>query len=113
MSGCNPALAGRDPASTASIVNVGALAGGKPRVFEWGVEPPGRELGDTSYGGVVVQMWTKGCAEITYSKWRSLVRYEPFKGPRHDRRRTFEIPPSAMWMTVTTNDTLNVTWRLT
>lgn len=108
-SGCNSALAGRDPAVTASIVDISRLADGTTRrVFTWrAIGYPGFGIG----GGVVVQLWRKDCTEIRTSKWRSAEWY----GPRRWSNRTstaLTIPSSARWMTVTTNDTANLTWTL-
>lgn len=110
-SGCNPVLAGRNPAVTASIVDIKSLADGTtPRTFDWrAVRYPGFGAG----GGVVVQLWRNDCTEIVSSRWRSLDR------PHYDNSSwtsrpstTFSIPPSTKWMTVTTNDTADLTWTL-
>lgn len=107
---CNPALAGRNPAVTASIVDVRSIADGTTRrVFEWeaAASYPGFSIG----GGVVVQLWRKNCTEIRSSKWRSVLWHGP--GDWHTRMRTpMTIPTSAAWMTVTTNDTIKVDWTL-
>lgn len=108
-SGCNPALAGRNPAVTASIENVGKLAGGtKPRHFNWSaISYPGWGIG----GGVVVQFWRKDCTGIRASTWRSVEWYGPGRwDTRHST--TFRIPADAAWMTVTTNDTADLRWTL-
>lgn len=109
-SGCNPALAGREPAVTASIVDVRNLADGRtPRVFAWRAtaSSPGFGIG----GGAVVQLWRKDCTEIHASKWRSAL----WHGTGNWQNRTwtrFTIPKSAGWMTVTTNDTIELRWTL-
>lgn len=105
-SGCNPALAGRNPAVTASIVDVTQLADGtSSRTFRWRA-PQGFD-----FGGVVVQLWRRDCKEITASKWVSAEWH--YLAPRTNRKSTtFVIPPTAAWMTVTTNDTANIEWTL-
>ena len=107
-SGCNPALAGREPAVTASIVDVADLADGTtPRAFQWrAISYPGWGIGD----GVVVQLWRKDCTEIHSSKWRST----DWSGPSRANRAStsFAIPPAAKWLTVTTNDTVKLQWTL-
>ena len=103
-SGCDPALAGRDPAVSASIQDVSALAdGATTRTFEWGSDTSG-------WGGVVVQLWAADCTEIEQAKWRS--RESPCCWS-NARGTTFAIPPDARWMTVTTNDNHKVEWTLT
>ena len=109
-SGCNRALAGRNPAVTASIVDISDLADGTtPRVFNW------RQLdGGHGGGGVVVQLWRWDCTEINGSKWRSghVAADAPWTNAGRFSR-TFWIPSSARWMTVTMNDTVRgVAWSL-
>ena len=107
-SGCNPALAGRNPAVTASIVDINKLADGTtPRVFEW------RAISSPAFGigGVVVQLWRKNCTEIPSSTWRALDRHGPGSWTVRPST-TFAIPSSAVWMTVTTNDTAKLKWTL-
>jgi hypothetical protein len=109
-SGCDPDLAGREPAVTASIVDVGDLADGHTtRTFEWGAPP------ETDYGGVVVQLWRADCTEIEGSEWRSVNRPGATccTAWTHHMKRAFVIPRDATWMTVTTNDTAYVRWVLT
>jgi hypothetical protein len=106
---CNPALAGRNPAVTASIVDIRKLADGTtPRRFEWqAFSYPGWTVG----GGVVVQLRRASCTEIVTSKWRSLAWYS--SGLEVTRPgTTFVLPRGAAWMTVTTNDSANLEWRL-
>lgn len=107
-SGCSAALAGRDPAVTASIVDVAKLADGRTaRTFAWRAGDP---VGPAA-GGVVVQLWRKDCTEIRASKWRSaLWGRSSLSANRH--HATFVIPRDAAWMTVTTNDTANLRWTL-
>lgn len=105
-SGCDTALAGRDPAVTASIRDVSELSDGKtPRSFQW----KGGVPSTVGWGGVVIQMWTEDCAEIKEAKWRS--RESPCCW-RNARETTFAIPREARWMTVTTNDNHKVEWSL-
>jgi hypothetical protein len=97
-SGCDPALAGRDPAWLASIVDVRDLADSETtRTFWYGTaEPAGFDP-----GGMTVEFWTDGCHEI----W----------GRRFwDRNRDFpvKVPVNAAWMTVTANDKINAAWTL-
>ena len=109
-SGCSPRLAGRDPAVTASIENVAAIADGTTqRIFEWNAfSYPGWSVG----GGVVIQLWRRDCTEIESRKWRS-VTWSSDGHSINRRRKSFTIPRSAAWMTVTTNDTANLRWTLT
>lgn len=106
-SGCDPALAGREPAVMASIVDVADLADGRtPR----SITLSGHGL---HWGEVLVQFWrsTPGhmypwfdCEEIEGSSF--LTRY-----PRHNQPRA--IPLGARWMTITTNvDNTTVSWAL-
>lgn len=105
-SGCDPALAGREPAVTASIQDVSDLAdGATARLFNWSAPP------ETDYGGVVLQLWRTDCTEIAGSEWRSLRRRWPSWANEFSAR--FVIPSDAAWMTVTTNDTAAVRWTLT
>lgn len=107
-SGCDPDLAGREPAMTASIVDVAELADG--------TTPRSITLSGTGlhWGEVLVQFWrsTPGnmypwfdCQEIEGSSY--LTGY-----PRNNQPRP--IPLGATWMTITTNvDNTTVTWTLT
>lgn len=104
-SGCDAALAGRDPAVTASIEDVSDLAdGATPRNFEWDAA--------VDDGGVVVQLWTGECTEIEGTEWRSLDRQGRCCSWIQHKSTTFVMPPDATWMTVTTNDTVMVEWTL-
>lgn len=108
-SGCDPALAGRNPAVTASIENVAELADGTPREFDWrAFSYPGWSTG----GGVMIQLWREDCTEIRSSKWLSVEWHGPGRWTNRTNT-TFPIPSDAEWMTVTTNDTANLRWRLT
>lgn len=107
-SDCDPRLAGRDPAVTASIQDISELAdAAATRVFEWSAPP------ETDHGGVVVQLWNADCTEIAGSEWRSVNRGGNCCSWTNDFSTRFEIPSGAAWMTVTTNDTANVRWTLT
>ena len=108
-SGCDPALAGRNPAVTASIENVADLADGTtPRKFDWrAFSYPGWSTG----GGVMIQLWRKDCTEIRSSKWLS-VEWNEANEWTNRPTTTFRIPREAEWMTVTTNDTANLEWEL-
>lgn len=106
-SGCDPALAGREPAVMATIVDVRDLADGRT--------PRSIRLSGTGlhWGEVLVQFWRSTpeamypwleCEEIVESSY--LTGY-----PRHDQSRA--IPLGAKWMTITTNvDNTTVTWTL-
>jgi hypothetical protein len=111
-SGCDPALAGREPAATASIVDVADLADGETtRVID--LAPFGGA--GLRWGEVLVQFWRPSgkhmypwfnCMEIQGSRF--LAGYD---WRRSDRR---VIPAGAKWMTVTSNfDNIGVVWRLT
>lgn len=112
-SGCNPALAGRDPAVTASIEAISDLADGTTiRTFQWdAATTPEGDL-----GGVVVQMWKGDCTEIRdadWWEWRSANRQGTYCCSWvQEKTTTFAIPRTARWMTVTTNDTVRVQWTL-
>src|SRR5688500_3266235 len=57
-SSCNPALTGREPALTASIVDVGALADGRTdRSFRWTAPY-------LVHPGAVIQFWGRSCTEV-------------------------------------------------
>jgi hypothetical protein len=128
-SGCSPALAGRDPAVTASIVDITALADqARSRAFAWRAGDRAdlpeaaravRRLlwSDESHllphrGGVVVQLWDDDCQEI--DRWYSLYGRDGATGRALHRMGTMlSIPSAAAWMTVTTNDTADLRWTLT
>jgi len=98
-SDCDPALAGRDPAWLASIVDVGAMADGVTRrTFWYGEAWPAGFVP----GGMTVELWTAGC--------RKLDGHRFWKSP--PRQFGLIIPASARWMTVTANDKVNATWTL-
>ena len=105
-SDCDPALAGREPAVTASIQEVSDLADGRTtRTFEWDAME--------NHGGVVVQLWNADCTEIPGSEWRSVNRQNRCCTWTNELRTSFVIPSRATWLTVTTNDTVRVQWTLT
>jgi hypothetical protein len=130
-SGCNPALAGRDPAWMSSIVSVAEMADGStPRtiVIRRG-SPTGRY-----FGGAYVQFWRRDCTEVTWTSWHSFwdcgarpSRYRPNAlRPRCDAtwtadpigsrlvsvRTRFPIPRGVAWMTVSANDNVNLVWTI-
>ena len=107
-SGCDPELAGREPAVTASIEDISDLADGATiRTFEWDAPP------EADHGGVVVQLWNADCTEIGGTEWRSVNRRGSCCSWTQERTTTFVVPRRATWMTVTTNDTVDVRWTLT
>lgn len=114
LSRCNPALAGIEPAVTASIVDVGSLANGRtrrtlyttaPKIPPWGLWP-----------NVVVQFWRQSCTEIDIPTFDTpgsgtRCRYDPFPAIRCEGLR---IPRGAKWMTLSgTLTTAHLTWTLT
>jgi hypothetical protein len=112
-SGCDPALAGREPAVMASIVDVAELADGEtPRRFE--LSGSGQQ--GLRWGQVLVQFWRTAppnmypwfnCNEIQGTRF--LTGYEGSYG----RPPTRIVPLGAKWMTVTSNfDNIHVGWRL-
>ena len=112
QSGCDPALAGQEPALTASIVPVDDLADATPRELEmrterippWGVYP-----------GVVVQFWRDDCTEIPSAKRHTLGQDSTCDGytGRGFVRCTFPIPAGAKWMTLSGYvTTLHLSWTL-
>jgi hypothetical protein len=112
-SGCNPALSGRDPVLTTSIVDVGDLADGAPHVLSvraptippWGLYP-----------GVVIQFWRRDCTEVQGAKLHSVgektTACEGF--PLRDSGScTFHIPGDATWMTLSGYaTTVALSWSL-
>lgn len=132
QSGCQPALAGSDPAWLTAIVDVTRRADGRTRqtlVIRTG-PPHGRIL-----GGVFVQFWRSDCTEVRSASWHSFYDcgpgrdpYRPY-GPRPpcEQHRTadaighrldwvrtrFRIPRGVAWMTISANDNINIRWSLT
>lgn len=104
QSSCNPALAGHDPALTASIVDVGALADGRTRrSFQW-------DASKMVHPGAVIQFWRKSCTEIPNTEMHT---HNPYKN-RCGTCEPFRIPRDAKWMTVSANwTTTQLTWTLT
>ena len=114
VSFCQPALAGVDPAVTASIVDVGALADGRtrrtlqttaPTIPPWGLWP-----------AAVIQFWGAGCTEIPGAKqhmYGSSSRCEWYPHP-HMRCTALQIPTGAKWMTLSGYaTTVHMSWTLT
>lgn len=113
QSGCDPALAAREPAITASIVDVDNLADGTtrrslemtaPYIPPWGVFP-----------GVVIQFWRDDCTEIAGLKMHSLGSDSPCDGHTGQGfgRCRFHIPAEARWMTLSGYaTTLGLSWTL-
>jgi hypothetical protein len=113
QSGCSPALAGHDPALTASIVDVRSLADGRtPRVLRmtaptippWGLYP-----------GVVIQFWRQDCTEIPEAKLHSLGSSSTCEGHVGSGfgSCTFRITAGATWMTLSGYaTTAHLSWAL-
>ncbi|HUR49310.1 MAG TPA: hypothetical protein VMY88_07285 [Acidimicrobiales bacterium] len=101
---CKPALAGRDPALTASIVDVGALADGHTRrSFRW-------RAGAKVHPGALIQFWRQNCTEIPDTERHT---HNPYIN-RCGTCEPFPIPNGARWMTVSGNwTTVHFTWSLT
>lgn len=114
-SGCNSALAGRDPVLTTSIVDVGNLAGSTrrsltmraPTVPPWGLFP-----------GAVIQFWRQDCTEIPHTKMHNVgektttaCRGFPLRGG--PGRCALRIPAEATWMTLSGYaTTVGLSWSL-
>lgn len=108
-SGCDPALAGRSPASQTSIVKVGAFSG-TPRRFRF-VNVPGGPMPANLATGFV---WAAVHLEFFDASCRHVgpnVVLDDF----HDKTRgvRFTVPPGARFMTVPILDGVNVRWELT
>lgn len=114
QSGCNPALAGRDPALTASIVDVRKLADGRtrrsfqtvaPAIPPWGLWP-----------GAVIQLWRQNCTEIHGAKRHTIgsdskCDWHPYPSLQCE---AFRIPTGTRWMTVSGYaTTVHLSWTLT
>jgi len=109
-SGCDPTLAGRDPAWLASIVPIGTLAdGATARQLAYG---PAESVGGVPLGvvpgGVTVEFWLGDCSPI--GRW---TRIWPPSGGLRWGAGSVVVPRGAAWMTVTANDKVNLAWRLT
>lgn len=111
QSGCNPALAGHDPALTTSIVDVRNLADGRTR----------RSFSTASsmspgWPGAVIQLWRQNCTEIKDAKWHTIgsdsrCEFHPYPALRCEE---FRIPKGAKWMTVSGYvTTVHLSWTLT
>ena len=103
-SGCDPALAGHDPALTASIVDVRSLADGRtPRSFRW-------RAPSLVHPGAVIQFWRQNCTEVPRTERHT---HNPYRNKCGTCER-FPIPRGAMWMTVSGDrTTAYLTWTLT
>jgi hypothetical protein len=107
---CEQALAGQDPALSASIVDVGELADGPrtERVFRFG----GGDSG-LAWGGVQLQFWSSDCVELPRTRWRSTDCHGDGAGVDCSELR-FRMPADAQWMTVTGyQDNVHLAWTLT
>ena len=120
QSGCDPALAGHDPAWLTSIVDVSDLADGTTRR----VLSTRRTLWRS---GVYIQLWRGNCDEIGEC---ASTRWSPSTEPWRDWDRPLgchraEIPPSrwawgdpliiprrARWMTISASSAVNTVWTL-
>lgn len=112
QSGCDPVLAGRDPAVSASIEDVSKIADGRtPWLFQ---------LEACCRAKATIQLWRPDCTEITGSRQRSGGCFDTSIG-QHCGLTSIRIPESATWMTVTANDgylpwlvefPLTVSWSL-
>ena len=104
QSGCQPALAGREPALTASIVDVGALADGRTRrSFAW-------HAPSWVHPGAVIEFWRKDCTEIANVERHT---HNPYLN-RCGTCEPLRIPRGAKWMTVSGNwTTVQLSWTLT
>lgn len=102
---CDPTFAGREPGVTASIVDVGGLAGTERR-FEFGAGKPWTPV----WGGAHVQFWNEDCTELRTMRWRST---DCGGNDGHCYDTSFRIPTSARWMTVTGyQDNVGLAWTL-
>lgn len=113
-SGCNPALAGRDPVLSASIVDVATLADGRTsRSFSW-------ETPANVHAGVMLQFWQQGCTASANTEWHSVnsrtSRCESRPGwpDPNAQCKPLVIPRGAKWMTVSAYwTTAHLTWNVT
>lgn len=109
LSGCNAALAGIEPAVTASIVRVGDLAGGRtrrtvhlsaPSIPPWGLWP-----------GVVIQLWRSDCTELV--KLHSIGSDSICDWDAGPTRCELRIPSDAAWMSLSGYaTTAQLSWTL-
>ena len=106
QSGCEPALAGADPALHASIVDVADLAGTE-REFDV------RGGVGINWGRVVLQFWTDGSENPMAALWceelfATASRWECAYGC------TLPLPAGAKFMTISSGpDNTNIHWTLT
>ena len=117
-SDCDPALAGKNPAVTMSIEDVGELASRPKRVFDmWVPEVAGVPAG-WAIGGVAVQFWSAECRHLRSgpsrywpgsSGWDAPHLWFPDSAPP----TAVEIPSGAKWITVSGNDNTPIMWSLT
>lgn len=126
QSGCDPALAGRNPAALTSIVDVSRLANGKTRhVLQY--------RHTLLWSGVRIELWRGNCGKAgeclrpelsdppTYANWHGL---EGLLGCPQAQVRprtragdtwwpmTFVIPRGVKWMTVGASSAVNTEWTL-
>lgn len=112
QSGCDPALAGRDPAVAASIEDVSKIAdGGATWLFQF----------DACCGAkATIQLWRPDCTEVTGSRQRSGDCFDTSIG-HFCGLTSIRMPESTTWMTVTVTDgyvpwlvdfPLTVSWSL-
>lgn len=111
QSGCNPALAGQNPALTASIVDVGDLAGRRTqrslRMAAPSIPPSGL------WPGAVIQLWRQDCTEIPGTKQHSIGSDSKCEW-QEAVQCSVRIPTGARWMTVSGYaTTAQLTWTLT
>ena len=110
LSGCDPALAGVDPAPSASVVDVADSGGSRwprslhlsaPTVPPWGLWP-----------GVVVQLWGADCTEI--AKVHTIGDDVPCEwAGGQSARCELRIPAEAAWMTLSAYaTTAQLSWSL-
>ena len=112
-SGCDPALAGHDPALAASIVDVGALADGRTRrSLSW--QAPAKV-----HPGVMLQFWRQDCTASSNAGWHSVdpdsstCESRPGWPDANARCKPLLIPRGTKWMTVSAYwTTAHLTWTL-
>jgi hypothetical protein len=103
QSQCSPALAGKNPALHASIVDVADLAGGsRERVF-WVQQGVG-----INWGRYIIQFWTG--TKLSSYRWCREMLDARVSGYAYSR---FRIPSGARWMTITSSpDNTQIKWNL-
>lgn len=106
-SGCDPALAGRDPGLHDSIVDVRGLAS-RTRLWRFALRPDGpTSAAPLVIGGLTVELWTASCRPL------GEVGNVPGSSTGIEEPVTFRIPPGAAWMTVASSDNTTLRWTLT